>query len=304
MPAKLGVLYAVNTHLGLIDQVVEQNVDPGIEELVLAGNGAVDPSFAAVMQQAPGLRFTTTAIKKALDFAGINGVALAASIEFFFQQVALDGTRSTGLTHNKVAATNGILFPRSIRASQDSEARVEYEAVVRSTDPEVAPITFTKDVALSGSAQVEEAFTIGIVKVNGVEVEMVEEITIDFGVQELRKGFAGSAFPTFAAILERKPVITVRSLDTNLMEVAQLGVSGKAQNGTPSEVYFRRILEGGTRVAKALAQHIRFQIFEGYVSVRQVGGSQGEPLATEIKLLPTYDGTNDVVGMNTASAIP
>ena len=194
----------------------------------------------------------------------------------------------------------GLLIPRTLTAPLDSLANLSFEAIA-SYDESNDPIVIAANQALEGSPAVSEGFVCGPAKINGVALPGVQEITIDFGITELVQAADGQVWPTFVAIMSRRPVITIRCLD--VLSLNTFGLSGAAQGDTDSLIYLRKVAEGGLRVADDTAEHISFAIDEGRISVNTIGGGHDSPQASEVKITPTYDGTNDIVAINTATAI-
>ncbi len=311
----LHVLYAIQAQGGLIDQITNQDYDQGIEEIIQAGDGKTDAEFIATITQAPVLSFTTVALAKALAIAGYSGEAITSGLDFFLQKVKSGGTREVGANHVKLTIGKGILLPRTARATQGGEASIEYDALAISDNGLNAPIAVATGEALTGSPEETEKFTVGTAKINGTLIEGIQDITIDFGIQEFLQGSDGNAFNTFAGIMERRPSITIRSLDVNLIDVfntseitisptttihpGQVGITtGKA------EVGFAKLKAFGIREALSAAVHVLFTVNEGRMTIRSIGGAGNDPQAVEFVITPSFDGTNDSLAIATAAVLP
>ena len=304
------VLYAVNIDtVGagdvFIDQITDFNVDTAINEILEGADGMVDPTFVAVQSQSPKVGFTSTKLATALAKCGISGLAISADAdedgaEFWFQKVAEGGTRTSGSNHLKMTMKKGLLVPRSLSAPNDGIANLTFEALAV-YDLTNDPIVIATSQSLEGTPVVDELFTCGPVEINGVALAGIQEITIDFGITELIEGADGQVWPTFVGIMTRRPVITIRTLD--VLSLNTFGLSGKAQGATDSKIYLRKIAEGGTRVADATEEHISFAIDEGRIMVNTISGGHDAPQMSEVKITPSYDGSNDIMVINTATAI-
>jgi hypothetical protein len=296
----LWALGAVVTPAGTINQVESHEVDPGIETLFACADGQVDYTFAAVQQQRPILSFTSSAVARALGFCGINGLAISTALDFWFQKLAQGGTRSGGATSTKFTAGKGILVPKSIEADSDGVATIDYEMAAISTDGLAAPLAVAVNASMPAPPSTREYFTAGPVNINGTPVPGVKGIRVDFGIELVIEGSDGEAYPTFSAIMKRKQTIVVRSVDVNLAQT--LGFF-TPQGVTDSTVFLRKILAGGTRVPNATAEHVKFTIDEGMISCRPVGGRENRPQESELLIEAAFDGTNDPIAVNVASAI-
>ena len=305
-------LYAVNIDIAagegsdvLIDQITDFALSPGIEHILRSGSGSVDPTFVGVMNQNPRASWSTTALATVLAKCGIAGLAIAADVdelgcEMFFNNLAEGSTRGGDGTNVKLSAAEGLLVPRTINAPHGGEATLSME-LIPTWDGTLDPIVIATAQNLVGSPAVGELFTVGPVKINGATVTDVQNITINFGITEIVRGGSGSVWPTFVGIMSRTPSITVVTDDVDQFNT--LTLPGVAQGATNSVVYLTKMAEGSTRTANATAEHISFTIDEGHIAVTNVGGSHGAPLTAEITITPTYDGTDAILVVSTATAI-
>ncbi len=308
-------LYGVNVDiaadLGVSDIFIKgisnQSIDPAIEEMLLASDGMVDSSFVAVGKQEPAITFDTTMIASVLAKIGISGLKIAADIdepgvEFWFQKVAKGGTREAGSNHLKMTVAEGILVPRQLRATHGGGTPASLSMECKpSWDGTNDPIVIAASQALSGTPGVSEAFTCGPVKINGSAVPGVQDITIDFGITLFVLSSDGQIWPTFIAIQDRKPKITISTLEALVLNT--FGLSGAAQAETDSVIYLRKIAQGGTRVANNVAEHISFTVDEGLIKPTAISGAHGQQQTAGIEIIPTYDDANAILAVNTATTI-
>lgn len=313
--ATVHTLYAVNidpiteANAVFIDQVQDQNLDPAIQEILSAGSGQVDPTHVAVMSQNPRIAFSTTALATMLAEVTsgffINGIKIDSDgthdgAELWFQKLAKGGTRTAGANHIKMTVNEGLLLPRSISAMQGQVASLAMD-LLAGYDGTNDPIVIAAAQALEGTPAVGELFTLGPVSINGVDLDGVQGVRLDTGLQEVALGGSGQVWPTFLGIMSRQPLITITTLDVSVLST--YGLSGTAQSATDSKIYLRKIAEGGARVADATAQHLSFTIDEGHIRVRSIGGGHGAPQAAQLEIRPTYDGDNAILVMSAATAI-
>lgn len=299
-------LYAIvvddeTTPAVLVDQIQSQDIDPALTELIESGDGAVDDLYAAVGRSEALVTFETTAIAAALAAAGIDGYAITDEIQLHFRKNAEDGTRATGSNHLMVGIASGMIIPTRFTAQGDQASRITMQIVPRdSAGGGTNPITVTASQPLTGSPTVDELFVVGPGTFNGTALNNVQSLDIDFGIN-VHRGFKdGHAYPTHNHILSRRPSITVGTNDAAVM--VSPGLSGTAISST-TEFYLRKVAEGAVRVADATAEHIKFVIAQGRLHAMQNRGQQGQVADFQLKATPTYDGSNDVVAINTATAI-
>lgn len=293
------VVFNNGTTTTQIPQIVSQNFDPQIQDVMEGGSGTLDVEFAAIMEAKPQLEFETTAIATALGIVGINAFAITSQCDFYFQKIAQGGTIASGSNHIKLAATAGIICPKRLTARQGDVAKLTYGFYGISTNGTTAPLTVSTGQALPTITSVNELFTVGPASFNGTALNAVQGLDLDFGMKTEIRGSDGYAYPTFAGVVSREPKVNFSGLD--LAALSTFSVNGVAL--TAWIAYLRKISEGGTRVADATAEHVKLSGTTGLLRPAGVRGATRDPLEGEWMVVPTYDGTNNIVQINTASAI-
>lgn len=290
----------------LIDQISDQRISMGIRKLLVGADGNVDPTYTAIAEQNPTANFTTSALATVLATVGIDGLKIDSDVdddglEMWFQKLAEGATRASGSNHIKMTVNEGLLVPTRIVAPHNGVATLELLLII-TYDGTNEPIVLAASQALEGSPSVGELFTAGTVNLNGNQIEGVQNIEIDFGIRPLTVSADGVVWPTYAAIQSREPAIRVRTIDATYLQ-SLIGLDGLAQSATDSVIYLRKLDEGGTRVTNATAEHISFTVDEGMFTVNEVGGAHPKAQMAEIEIQPTYDGTNAILVISTATAI-
>jgi hypothetical protein len=299
--SKLFMLGPVVTAAGQINQIQSYNFDPGVETVKHMSDGGVDPNLIGVMQQSPKLQFVTTAIKRALDIAGISGYSVAAAADLYFQKIAQGGTRTGSTTSLKLTGTKGILCPLSLSCQDKSYAQLSMALAFQSTDGTTAPLAADSAATMATPTAADQLYTLGPIKLNGTEVEGIKDVNIDFGIDLIVEHGSGEAYPTFIGIKTRAPSITFKCTDPTLLSTS--GAYYVAQGATDSLVYLRKMASNGTRVADATASHIQASIDDGIIHVRQIDGGTEDVQMSEVTIEPTFDGTNTIIAITTAIAI-
>jgi hypothetical protein len=283
-----------------IGQITDSELAPGIEEILEGGSAAVDPSFCAVGEAKPMFSFTTTDIAGALTACGLGALNIAAETDFYFAAIKPGGVIDTGTTHIKLSLTSGMLVPRRLEGTQGRQpARISYDLYATSSDGLVNPITIATGQALPSQGVVANLWTIGPVKINASSIQAVQSVSWDFALTPEVLGGDGEPYPTFAGVSLRRPVCAINGLDVsafNLSTTAGLAL-------TSFITYFRKIAQGGTRVANATVQHVKLNGTQGMLYPRSARGRHEKPFEGDWNIVPTYDGTNNIVQVSTASAI-
>ena len=287
-----------------IYQIGDQSYNANLEQLIQGGDGQVDSTFVAVGGQAPTMSFTTTDIKKVLDNTGISGLAIAPSVgtgvSAWLQKIAEGGTRTGGSNNIKLLMAKGMIVPRTLTAGHNVPATIGVD-LIASYNLTALPFVISGSAAITGTPTTADLWTCGKCVINGTVINGVQSITIDFGLQIIQQGSDGIVYPTFVAVQSRQPMITIECVDATALTT--FGLSGVAQSATDSVIYLRKIDEGGTRVADATETHISFTIDEGHVFVESISGGHNDPASVSITLTPTWDGSNDIIVIDTTAAI-
>ncbi len=289
-----------------IGQMESSAVAPNVADLLLAGAGQADASFGAIGEVKPVCSFTTSQLKTVLDVCGIDGLQIDAAatytdVEIYLQQLEEGGVRKSGSAHLMMAVNKGILIPRTINATQGPGAATIACDLLCTYDGTNDPIAVSSSVALPSVAAATEAFTLGPVDLNGTDVDGVQSVTVDFGITEINLSGDGDVYATFAAITDRRPRINLTTNKATFLTTT--GISGTAVDVNNCTVFLRKVTEGGKRVADATEEHIAIAADEGVVYPDSTTYSQGDVVAQGFIVVPTYDGSNAVLAISTASAI-
>ena len=274
----------------LITGIQSLGLNPNLEQIISRGSGAVDPTFASVGKIQPEIVFDTTAIKTALAAIGIDGAALSSDV-FFFQKLAAGGTREGALKNPKITAATGMIIPVTIKAAAPpAEAVLSMRAVPTSADGAASPLAILADQSLEADQdQVAEVYVLGEVEVNGTELEGVDDLTIDFGIDLLIDYGSGHIYPTFVGIRKRDPIITARTWDLDAF--MSWDIAGVVQGESDSTVKLQDQTEGGVRGSSP----ITFTIDAGMAHFESLNADDPELFRGSAKLTPTSDGTDAII---------
>lgn len=290
MPDKY-VPYAIEINATIIDQITSRSFDLGHDVQTLRGDGNVDEQFATIIASRPRFTLTTTAIAKALTVCGFAGLDLSGGADIWFQKVAAKGTRAGTLSHTRVTYADGLLVPRRINAQQVQIATYEFEGIATADDGLTAPMSITTSASLGGSPGTTEAFTLGPVSVGGSALAGVQEVTVDFGINEETIESDGGIYPRDAYINSRTPRITIRTTDiatlisTDFQKADPVGA-------TDTVITLYKLAEDGTLAGSG---DKTITIDQGIMRVVEGGGDEDAGDMLTLEIIPTYDGTNAVL---------
>ncbi len=277
-----------------IHQITRLALSPGVERLLAGGNGQVNPGFVGIAGLQPELSFTTTALKVALAALGdIDGVPVAGSnLDFYFQKVLAGGKRAGATSHIKGTVVAGIIVPTTITIPQGQPATIDYRCVMISADGDAAPMAWATAQSLPTETPASEIYVLGGASLNGTDIDGVDTVTINLGIGLWVDGGSGKPYKTHVGISQQQPTIMIsgRSIDP----IATWDLDGQAQDASDSVITASALVEGGMVSGAA---DVTFTVDDGLMHYDDVSGSDGERLGGQITLVPTYDGTANIIAV-------
>jgi len=291
----------------MLGGITALNIDPGIQVRNDATGGEVFSQFQSINAIQPVATFTSKAIKAALDLSGLLGLdisTLGAGLNMFAYKHASAGTRAGETSHRKYNVVEGLVFPRRLVAAGRGDADLNYEARITQDGSANDPIIVTKDVTLPQAESDDQRFALGPVTIESVLLTHLRSFELAFGLTVETEGDGSSIYDTFASIATIQPVITLRGIDLEWLDSANIPWLGKVATHTNTAIYLRRRASGGSFVADEQEQHIKITA-AGLATIGPCFDAAGATMGGEVSLtMPCkYDGTNNPVIINTASTI-
>lgn len=266
------------------------------------GDGNVFATFLALMKGAPAARFSTLHVADALAAFGVTSYALANALVCYFRKISQGGTRDAANagTHISLSFSGGMVCPRRVSARHGSNAVWDGEVYGTSADG-TNPVTPSTTANLPASLPgVATAFGLGPIKLNGTVLDGLESAEYDFGVTPMIEGRDGDIYPTHAGVKSQQPTVKVRGAHVDVLSA--LTLDGGYYTASQVVGYLRKRSAGGTYVADATAQHVKFTLGLCRVEAQSV---DGDPKTVDLLLTPAQDtgGPTNPIAVNTASAI-
>ena len=203
-------------------------------------DGMPDPGFFGILESRPRIGLSTYDIKAALSYASLDGTALSgAGFTAPWRPVAKDGIRTAANSY-LLTVPAGMVLPRRLSVSQGSNAQIDLEIIACNTSGTI-PFTFASSSTSLFAPTQDVAYTLGPVYLNGSQLTDVQGIDIDFGIREWVTGGDGLPFPKSCGVIERLPIIQVRTLDPSIGATLLAG----GYVATQFDVYLRRLIQGG-----------------------------------------------------------
>lgn len=282
-------------------------LSPALQKYFGSAAGGLSPTFATVMRADPIFRFSTTALKTALDNIAMSGDPIAAATPlgaYIAKRDDKGGLSASG--HELLSMSNGFIVPRTLNLDHGTEpAAIDYEAILLEAAAGGSPITHTTGATLPTLVAMSEAYTIGPVYYG--TTTLVPELTtvaIDFGLRVVLRPYHGKVWPEACYIAERMPKITVTTED--IATARLIGGATQIGSGAASQlkVFIRAKSANGGNLADASAGHISL-IGEAYTAhvIDEIGGEPKGDMPIKIEFTPLDNLSDAVLVINTATAI-
>jgi len=287
-------------------QVQSHGFTPGLDNLVNAGSGQPNPTMVGTQAANPTMTITAVNLQKVLDNIALDGAPITYNgtsspikhgCKAWLQEMAHKGVR--GSSHINVQFRDGLVVPRTLNASQgQGEATIDIEMLLSDPDDGNDPVIMNTGQSMSDTPSASRKYKLGPVSLNGTDLRP-NDISIDFGLQEEVRADSGEMFPSYVGIVQRRPTITI-----TVDKADVLGTTGiLGADITTLDIYLRRVDDGAGQVPDADSKHIQITVNKGIVQPGDQDWSQGDAATVPLEVTPAYDGSNDILTINTATAI-
>ncbi len=299
-------LAAVRINAGtpiIIDQIQNQNLAPGVEELLEGGGGSIDAEHLSVSSQKAIISFATTALKTSLGACGLGGLVIASSasnspIEFHFRKRSR-GSGFEGSGHDiRLRMTLGFMYITGVSGNHPNAAQATF-AVVAIYDGTNNPLTIVKAQTLPSLTSPDDGiWTVGPVYVNDTLYDNdIQSFSLTPNIQLGYVQGAGKIWPVNLHIVSRDAIMEFGMGDLALADDATgLGSLGVARSGV-TRAFLRKKAAGAALIADNVANHIRFDIPGGRIKMTGMGGAHQGDVALTVNCRATYDGSNDPIAI-------
>lgn len=269
-----------------------------------SSDGEARARMTNVFAQDPTATFQSTDIVSALGITSQLGVsisAMTAGLKFYLAKMVDEATADPGSVHRMFTIVQGILVPKSLSGSGDGDVTLDGEATA-TWDGTNDPIQISDTAALPVISAAAARFGLGSATIGSVSIGQVNQLSIDFGIEleVLRDG--ANIWPEMVIIKSIKPVLSLTGTKISNFAAGGIPLLGKAGTHANTTFWLRKRESGATFLADATAEHVKFTA-AGLAYVETVGGSHDQPAELSIKMPLDFDGTNEPLTVNTATAI-
>jgi len=297
-------LHAIVTPDAQINQVTARRIDPGIQRMLVGGNGVLTAQMIVRMSQRPLMSITTTAVKRVLDMISMKGKAYtAAACNMYFGKKDAGGALVAGANHLQLDFNRSLWIPRTLRASQDGPAEIDVDIYAISANGTASPLTVTNSVSLPSLTAADQLFTLGPAKFNGGSlIGTLRELSLNFGISERLISGSGEEWPTFGSIDKYQPSVRLSCYDLTQL-ASPLTVGGLAVSSA-TKAFLRAKSQEGGNVADATTSHLSWTMTTlGTIDPGMIDESDDGESMLNIDWTAGDDGTNDPLIYGSAVAI-
>ena len=290
-----------------LDGVTDVGVNPEVAQRILYGAGQHLATHVHVHAVTPMINFTTTDLATALtNIDPDTGMAIDSGgsafdlLTMLFTKKQNLGTRGGDSAHFSVTVNLALVVLRSVTLEQGgvAKAQIEIHVIYDGTND---PFVYAQTVTLPHVPSIDEAFTLGPFNINGSLVDAFDRVTINYG-NRVNAVFAGGAlYPEHVNIDEHGPTIELYTKDVGVLD--DYGLLGTAISASDVVFYAKKYANESNYVANGTAEHIKFTLDKGIVVPASASGMNNVDAEAQLVITPIYDGTNDPIVMDTASAI-
>ena len=267
--------------------------------------GVLEPVAHGVGRSKPAFGMRTMDLNTLLTNVTLLRPKLWDGESHFYMRERADDGFLTGATHPARQVNKGVMTIESITATADdengAEATLQFLALYDGTNDAVINVTGQDltDAGVPTPAYVS-CYQLYCPYHNGSQVEGVQSMTINTGIQLAPSTNCPGVWDEVAAMTRSEPTVVLRTLKVD--EADSWGITG-GQVNTTFDLYLQKVdvtnATGTGRVAPATAEHIKFSFTAGHIDVSSLGVQGTDDAELEITIRPS-----SAIAVSLASALP
>lgn len=264
------------------------------------------PRHLSVSGQDPVLRFSTHDVKTAHDAIGTFGILVDAGgdgVNLYEVQIDATGRPTAGATHRKIQIRQGLLYPVRWQVDHRGDLICDYELVV-TWDGTNNPITETETVSLPAGLADSIRWSFSKLTFGSTLLADMTSLEITSGIRVDQVSVDSDIWPKHVDLTEATPRVRYTGLNLSQFAAGTVPLVGKVGAHANSTLYFRKRTNAlATYVTDITAEHIKCTL-EGSMRFEDIlNATRADRASASIDIPLLYDGTNDPITFNTASAI-
>lgn len=276
-----------------INHMLSLGFTTNIQNLIARAGGSVDPALIAEVARENEIRMTTGDIGTVLgSVSATNGLAVTSSGEIQYQKRQSGGVFTTLSEHVTLNSTKGMLIPRTINSSQDSQEaatlEISYIPLRVGTN---APFIANVSQSLTGTPGVNTLYKQGPIVFENTTLFDIQDSMTDFGITFEHWRGSGSTAAADGSITKREPKMEFTGRNLELLNSIGGGLVGMTNGITQ---YYRRL-----GYADNSSSHIAISFSAGTYEISDVSGQGQNSVDQKVTVMGT--GT---ISVDVASTIP
>lgn len=255
-------LYDVIVGATTIRQVTNTNVSEGLQMEADRLSGGLSPEEVYITTADPRAQIETTDLATVLAaFNTIYGLHVASGTwKVPFRKRANGGTFG-GNVNFLFSGTDVHALMTTLSCQQGSMARLGIDLDFKSSDGLTPAIACQKNQTLA-SQSYAGCYGLGPCYIGTTVIPTNVGMSVTFGSSLLKERYGGSNWPTFSAVNEANPTMTVSYQDLDIAD----GIEGGIANTTVTQ-FLRKMKPGGTYEAAGDSEHIKIVMTGGIIAI-------------------------------------
>jgi len=273
---KIGAVY--------LSHVSGQSINNALEDITVFPAGHAFPRFTGSKSWSPEITVEATDLAAIITMLGTAPQIVkdlsAGNVDLLYREAKKHGINESVSDTDKHqvyrGALNACLYWDTLQASQDDDA-AQWSLRVLLNDAGASDPVQVPAAALDAAGTQVAPWTLGPWLINGTQLQGLTSARIALNAEIERRAADGEAIPSFAAVKQVRPVITLETTDLRT-------VAGFAREGfaiTSLTGYFRRRRPSKLLYEDSDAQHVSFT---GYAGTGKWMETSGDPASARIEI--------------------
>lgn len=292
---------------GLTQVGMPQGLDIGADPTA----GSPHPRVIHIRGSKPVVNFTTRNIHTLLGLTGSTSLVVKSggtytAFEIYLAKVDDCGRPLAGEVHRKYSFAKGCIVPRVLSASSGADAELTADFLCLSADEVTVPVTITDSVALPSLPAVtaEERYTIGPMQLEAIAIDLIQQLSIDFGNTVQHMAFGSAIYPTHLNVDSQVVRMTFTSMMALAYDSLAIPIGGLALTHADTIVWLRQRKQGEDALyADNETEHLKLTMAGLAVVDDPTSGNNNSAVSVSGSVTCQHDGTNAPITITVNQAI-